>query len=147
MMEIPGKVLESMVQLTVRVGDIFLLEMDAVDGVTPKDGYSSRLKFFVVLGFDGEGNVYGGVIINSKINQLMDQMVKDYHMPLKCEKYPFLRYDSFVDCLCLKTAPLAKFTMGKYVGKMTSEDLDLVIGTLKESPREKRINLVRFGIS
>ena len=89
MMEIPGKVLESMVQLTVRVGDIFLLEMDAVDGVTPKDGYSSRLKFFVVLGFDGEGNVYGGVIINSKINQLMDQMVKDYHMPLKCEKYPF----------------------------------------------------------
>ena len=145
-MEIPGKVLESMVQRTVRVGDVFLLEMDAEDGVTPNDGYSSRHKFFVVLGFDGEGNVYGGVIINSKINQLMDQTVKDYHMPIKCEKYPFLRYDSFVDCLCLKTALLAKFTMGKYVGKMTSEDLDLVIGTLKESPREKRINLLKFGL-
>lgn len=146
MMEIPGNVLESMVQLTVKVGDVFLLQMDAEDGVTPKAGDSSRFKFFVVLGLDREGNAYGGVIINSRINQQMDQTVKDYHMPIKCEKYPFLKYDSFVDCLLLKTAPLAKFTEGKYVGRMTPDDLTLAIGTLKESPREKRIRLLKFGI-
>ena len=146
MMEIPGTVLESMMQLTVKVGDVFLLELDAGDGVTPKPGDATRFKFFVVLGFDGEGNVYGGVIINSRINQSMDQTVKDYHMPIKCERYPFLRYDSFVDCLRLKTAALEKFTKGKSVGKMTSEDLDLIIGALKESPREKRIKLLKFGI-
>mgnify|MGYP002626898247 CR=1 FL=1 len=146
MMEIPGDVLESMVQQTVKVGDVFFLEMDANDGVTPKPGDSTRFKFFVVLGFDGEGNVYGGVIINSRINQSMDQTVKDYHMPIKCGKYPFLRYDSFVDCLWLKTAPLEKFTKGKYVGKMASDDLELIIGTLKDSPREKKIKLLKFGI-
>lgn len=102
MMEIPGNVLESMVQQTVKVGDVFLLEMDAEDGITPKEGDSKRFKFFVVLGFDEEGNVYGGVIINSRINQRLELTVKDYHMPIKCEKYPFLKYDSFVDCLCLR---------------------------------------------
>lgn len=100
----------------------------------------------IVLGFDGEGNVYGGVIINSRINRHIDQTVRDYHMPIKCERYTFLKYDSFVDCLCLKTAPLAKFTKGKYVGKIASDDLVLIMGTLRESPREKRINLLKFGI-
>ena len=28
-----------------------------------------------------------GDIINSRINQQMPQVVKDYHMPIKCAKY------------------------------------------------------------
>lgn len=146
MMEIPDNVLMNIAQQTVKSGDIFLVEMNSDGGITPKDGDITRNKFFVVLGFDDEGYVYGGVIINSRINQNMDQTVKDYHMPIKCERYPFLRYDSFVDCLQLKTTPLAKLAQGKFVGKMVADDLNLVIGTLKESPREKRIRLLKFGI-
>ena len=67
MMEIPGKVLQDIVQNSVKQGDVFLIEMDSQGGVTPKDGALTRNKFFVVLGFDNEGNVYGGVIINSRI--------------------------------------------------------------------------------
>ena len=146
MMEIPGNVLQDIVQNSVKQGDVFLIEMDSQGGVTPKDGAQTRNKYFVVLGFDDDDNVYGGVIINSRINQNMDQIVKDYHMPIKGARYPFLRYDSFVDCLQLKTAPLSKFTQGKYVGKIEDDDLTLIIGTLKESPREKKARLLQFGI-
>lgn len=146
MIEIPGNVLQNMVRQTVDVGDVFLVEMDRSDGITPKDGDETRKKFFVVLGFDDEGNAYGGVIINSRINQQMNQVVKDYHMPIKCAKYAFLKYDSFVDCLQLKTAPLAKLTSGNYKGKIDAEDTELIIGTLKSSPIEKAARLKKFGI-
>lgn len=48
--------------------------------------------------------------------------------------------------LQLKTAPLSKFTKGKFAGRLQDDDLYLVIGTIKESPREKKANLLRFGI-
>ncbi len=145
-MDIPENVLHDLTKRTVSVGDVFLVELDSNDGITPKDGAASRHKYFVVLGFDGEGNAYGGVIINSRINQRMDQVVKDYHMPIKCSKYPFLRYDSFVDCLTLKTAPVAKLAAGNYTGRIDEDDIELIIGTLKDSPREKAARLKRFGI-
>jgi hypothetical protein len=145
-MNIPENVLQNIVKQTVNVGDVFLLDLDQTDGVTPKGGDESRKKFFVVLGFDNEGNVYGGVIINSRINQHMSQLVKDYHMPIKSSKYSFLKYDSFVDCLQLKTAPLAKLSSGNYKGKMDAEDLELIIGTIKNSPVEKVARLKQFGI-
>ncbi len=145
-MEIPNNVIESLVQNTVKQGDVFVLELDKQDGIVPKGDDVSRSKFFVVLGFDNDGNVYGGVIINSRINQNMSQLVKQYHMPIKATKYSFLRYDSFIDCLQLKTAPIGKFTKGKFVGRLQDDDLSLVIGTVKESPREKKANLLRFGI-
>jgi hypothetical protein len=145
-MDIPNNIAESLVKDTVKQGDIFVLDLDNQDGITPKGGDTFRNKFFVVLGFDNEGNVYGGVIVNSKINQNMCPLIRDYHMPIKAEKYSFLRYDSFIDCLQLKTASLSKFTKGKFVGRLQDDDLTLVIGTIKESPREKKANLLRFGI-
>lgn len=145
-MEIPEKALQNIVRQTVNVGYVFLVELDKNNGIIPKDGDVTRMKFFVVLGFDGEGNAYGGVIINSRINQQMSQLVKDYHMPIKCAKYTFLKYDSFVDCLQLKTAPLSKLSSGNYKGKMDEEDTELILGTLKSSPREKPARLKKYGI-
>ena len=145
-MDIPESVLHNLTNRTVGVGDVFLVELDSSDGIRPKDGAATRHKYFVVLGFDSEGNAYGGVIINSHINQRMDQVVKDYHMPIKSSKYPFLRYDSFVDCLTLKTAPLAKLATGNYSGHMDEDDIKLIMGALKNSPREKAARLKRFGI-
>lgn len=145
-MDIPEIVLQDMVRQSICVGDVYLVELSRSEGITPKDGDETRKKFFVVLGFDGEGNVYGGVIINSRINQRMPQLVKDYHMPIKESKYSFLKYDSFVDCLSLKTAPLSKLIESNYKGKITADDVELIIGTLKSSPREKTIRLRKFGI-
>ena len=145
-MDIPENVLQDIVKQSINVGDVYLVELNQSDGITPKGGDETRHKFFIVLGFDDEGNAYGGVIINSRINQKMDQVVKDYHMPIKSTKYAFLQYDSFVDCLQLKIAPLSKLMAGNYKGKIDEEDTELIIGTLKSSPREKAARLKKFKI-
>jgi hypothetical protein len=67
-------------------------------------------------------------------------------MPIKSTKYAFLQYDSFVDCLQLKIAPLSKLMAGNYKGKIDEEDTELIIGTLKSSPREKAARLKKFKI-
>ena len=89
-MDIPNNILQNIIKEVVKRGDVFVLNLDERNGVIPKDNDVSRNKFFVVLGFDDEGYVYGGVIVNSRINQNMNQIVKDYHMPIKASKYSFL---------------------------------------------------------
>lgn len=51
-----------------------------------------------------------------------------------------------VDCLMLKTASLEKLAKSKLVGKIEGEDIDLIVGTVISSPKEKRIRLKRFGL-
>jgi hypothetical protein len=127
-------------------GDIFEISLTPENGITPKPGDTSRNKYFVVLGFNSEGEIYGGVIINSHINRNLPPHIRIYHMPISSTKYPFLKHDSFVDCLQLKIVPLGKFQESRYLGSLTAEDLELVIGTIKESPRESRANLAQYGL-
>ena len=131
---------------TVNVGDVYEMTMTEVNGITPKAGDSSRDKYFIVLGFDSDGVAFGGVIINSQINKNLPSHLKMYHMPIKQSKYPFLRYDSFVDCVRLKVAFPQKFDEWTYLGKLDEYDTDLIIGTVKESPAESEERLSRFGL-
>ena len=131
---------------TVKTGDVFRIKMDETNGITPKKGDYFRNKFFIVLGFDFDGNVYGGVIINSGINQRVPQSIRDLQMPIKCAEYPFLEHDSFVDCSSLKCANANKFNSWKYLGFIKPADIELIIGTLKESPKETAKHLAMFGL-
>lgn len=131
---------------TVNVGDVYEITMTEANGIKPKDGAASRDKYFVVLGFDADGNAYGGVIINSRINRNLPAHIKMYHMPVRQSKYPFLRYDSFVDCVRLMTASPRKFNEWNYLGKIDDYDIELIIGTIKESPRESKQHLALFGL-
>lgn len=104
-----GEDLSRLASRTVNIGDVYEITMTEANGIRPKDGYSSRDKFFIVLGFDSEGVAYGGVIINSRINRNLPAHLRIYHMPIKQSKYRFLSYDSFVDCVRLKIAYPQKF--------------------------------------
>ncbi len=130
----------------IRIGDVYRIRMSVENGIVPKPGDESRNKYFIVLGFDSDGCVYGGVIINSRINANMPLHIKDWHMPIKRSKYGFLDHDSFVDCSSLKRAPLNKFHSLRYLGLIDEEDVRLILGTIKESPQESRAHLARFGI-
>lgn len=145
-MEITGEKLKKLLTNTIEVGDVYRVKMTARDGITPKEDDDSRNKFFVVLGFDDQGNIYGGVIINSNINQNVPQSVKDYHMPISCKKYKFLIHDSFVNCANLKTKPMSDFVGSQKLGKMDDDDVELITETIKNSPNEKKAKLKQFGL-
>lgn len=53
---------------SVKVGDIIYVSLNEEDGMILKDGYDSRRKYFVVIGFTPEGVAIGALLINSKID-------------------------------------------------------------------------------
>lgn len=131
---------------TVRIGDVYEMAMTEVNGIRPKAGDAFRDKYFIVLGFDSSGVAYGGVVINSRINRNLPAHLKMYHLPIKQSKYPFLRYDSFVDCVRLKMAYPQKFGEWNYLGEIDECDVDLIIATVKESPAESEERISLFGL-
>lgn len=138
--------IKDIAKTTIKIGDVFRIKMDKKNGIIPKKGDDSRNKFFIVLGFDSNGNVYGGVIINSNINQRVPQSIKDWQMPIKCSDYQFLEHDSFVDCSRLMCANANKFATWNYLGIIKSVDIELIIATIKESPNETAKRLDMFGL-
>lgn len=138
--------LSRLARRTIKVGDVYEMAMTEANGIKPKAGAASRDKYFIVLGFDSNDVVYGGVIINSQINKNLPSHLKMFHMPISQLKYPFLRYDSFVDCLRLKVAFPRKFKEWNYLGHVDDYDLELIVGTVKESPVESSERLTLFGL-
>lgn len=53
---------------SVKVGDIIYVSLNEEDGLILKDGYDSRRKYIVVIGFTPEGVAIGALLINSKID-------------------------------------------------------------------------------
>ena len=150
-MTILGDILEDvgdkLAQDNIKVGNVYLINLDQQNGITPKNGDLTRDKFFVVLGFDNEGNVIGGLVINSKINYNLPSSVTDYQLPIKVEQCPFLKYNSFVNCSKIIVANKAKFTKNTFRGEISDpEFIDLLINTVKESPTVNTKLLKRFGL-
>lgn len=114
-----GNQADELVQDNINVGDIHFLNLDKRNGITPKRGDENRDKYFIVLGFDGEGNVIGGVVINSNINYNLPSEITDYYLPIKVEQFPFLRYNSFVNCSKIIIAKRHKFNKDTYRGTIS----------------------------
>ncbi len=130
----------------VKVGDVFVVPMNESNGITPQGNEECRKKFFVVLGFDSEGNAYGGLIINSRINQRLPQQLKDLHLPIKQERNQFLRYNSFIDCARLKEVSLNSLEGQHFLGRLYRDDLELAIRSVVTSPVQSDAQLKRFGL-
>lgn len=145
--ELLGEQADRVAQDSIKVGDVHFINLDESNGITPKNGDASRDKFFIVLGLDGEGNVIGGVVINSSINYNLPASITDYQLPVKVKQFPFLRYNSFVNCSNLVVASRAKFSVNTYRGEVSDKDIiELIVGTVKESPTVNKKQLKEFGI-
>lgn len=144
--ELLGEKANLLARETLSVGDVHLLQLGIKEGITPKEG-DVKDKYFVVLGFDADGDIIGGVVVNSRINPNLPDSVTDYYMPISASKYKFLSYDSFVNCSTLKTVKKEKFNISTYRGRIEdSETIELIIGTLTDSPYISKKLLKQYGI-
>lgn len=142
-----GSAANELLQSSINVGDVYLLNLDPTNGIMPKNNDATRNKFFIVLGFDDEGNVIGGLVINSKINYNLPPTVTNYQLPISVEQCPFLQHNSFVNCSKIIVAKRTKFSKETYRGEISdTELLSLIIETVKESPTINRKQLKDFGI-
>lgn len=146
-MEIPQDILSKLARLSIEVGNIYRIRMDESNGITPKKpGDTYRDKYFVVLGFDSEGNVYGGIVINSQINRHLPPPIAALQIPILRIHYSFLDHDSYLDCASLKAVSPEKFRQWKYLGKLRDIDQTIVFDSVKNSPSISKADLKRFGI-
>lgn len=145
--DILGDVGDKLAQDNIKVGNVYLINLDQQNGITPKNGDLTRDKFFIVLGFDQEGNVIGGLVINSKINYILPSSVTDYQLPIKVEQCPFLKHNSFVNCSKIIVANKTKFTKLAYRGEISDSKLmGLIVNTVKDCPTMNAKQLERFGL-
>ena len=145
-MDIPQTLIDDIVRHDVNVGDVYKITMSQADGIITKDGYAVRDKFFVVLGFDEQGNVYGGIVLNSKINPNLPPIVKQYHMPISAGNYTFLSHDSFLNCSKMMTTTSTRLMQGKKVGTINDDDLEMIRTTVCNYPNAIPYELQRFGL-
>lgn len=142
-----GDLADKLTQNSINIGDVHLLNLDQNNGITPKSGDTTRNKFFIVLGFDNEGNVIGGLVINSKINYKLPPSVTDYQLPVSVEQFPFLKHNSFINCSKIIVAKRSKFNKTTYRGEISdTEMMELIINTVKENPTVNKMQLKEFGI-
>lgn len=146
-----GKILtdigNKLTQDNIKIGNVYLLNLNESNGITPKDGDPTRNKFFIVLGFDNDGNVIGGLVINSKINNKLPSTITDYQLPITVEQCPFLNHNSFINCSKIIIANRTKITMQSYRGEISDPELmKLIFDTVKESPTINQKQLETFGI-
>jgi hypothetical protein len=132
------------------VGTILYMSLDVSDGITPKDGFFDRKKYFVVIGITPEGNAVGALLINSNINPhvIYTEELICCQYPVKQSDYPaILEYNSYIDCS--EIFEIGKEKIKKYgvvKGYLTEQDKELIIHFLKEteviSVKEKK----RYGL-
>ena len=131
----------------VEIGQIYRIKADERNGITPKTGMLFRPKFFVVVGFDNQGNVYGGVVFDSDINRdFVNHDFEDFFFPIKSSKYEFLDHDSYIDCRKMKPSTLETLLEGEFCGHIAQDDFSNIIKLLKMSPRETFVHLRTFGL-
>lgn len=132
---------------TIEIGQIFRIKADESNDITPKAGMMFRPKYFVVMGFDNQGNIYGGVVFDSEINRdFVSHDFEDFFLPIPCSKYNFLEHDSFIDCRKMKPSTLEKLLEGEFCGDIVQDDYQNVVKLLKMSPRETYVHLKTFGL-
>ena len=113
------------------VGDIVYQTLDRNDGLTLTGEYSTRNKYFVIVGKNSKGDAIGLCLVNSNIDFYKDvpQMQKFQYI-LKQTDYPeVLTKDSRLDCAVLFPMKARKSVAmkAKVVGHLTEADENAVL--------------------
>lgn len=131
-----------------KVGDILFLPLDEDDSLILKDGFGSRNKYAVIIGFTLEENILGYFVVNTHIHPSKSNLIA-YQYPLLRKNYPhILDYDSWLDCTDLfeirKDRISAKGGMLK--GTLIKQDFQAVQDLFKRMPLIDKATKKRFGL-
>jgi len=134
----------------IEVGDIFKIEADEENGISPPFGRLTWYKHFVVMGKSDDGCLFGCVIFDSSINRdYVGPGDDEFFIPVPKGKYSFIDHDSYIECLKLKSATVSKLRKGKAEGRLLPDDLAKALELVKLSPRNgpmvlRMYNIVKF---
>ena len=132
----------------IRPGSVFRMPLTEEDGITPKGGYSTRVKYFVIAGVDKEGNYVGVSLINTDVNIRFARMIAPFQLCIYPDRYSFLngKY-RYVDCYSIKHINRLRILQeAKYIAQLEEMDLDKVKRLLKASPTMDAKTIQQYGL-
>lgn len=103
----------------------------------------------MIIGVSQNGDVYGGVVFNSRVNLRLPEYVQRYQIPIPCARYSeFLSHNSFIDCSSVMKVKAAQLSVHTLKGRLLDDDIDLVIGAISEKANIniKEDSLLQFGL-
>jgi hypothetical protein len=135
------------VLLPIEVGNIYKIEADERNGITPPPGRKTWFKHFAVMGIADDGSVMGCVVFDSEMNrEHIEPGYEDFFIPISQGTYSFIDHDSYLECLKLKPATLMNIRNGKAEGRLTEDDLKIALQLTKRSNRNSIITLRTYNI-
>lgn len=132
------------------IGDIVYVPLDREDDLVLNEGFHSRKKYIVVIGFTPEGSALGSLLVNSRIDpSKQSKEMLDCQYPVLARNYrDFLRYDSWIDCSDIFELSKSKIRErgGIVVSKLVADDRERIFDFLKETDVFDNITKRRFGL-
>ena len=125
------------------------MELTPSEGVIPKKtGETSRIKYFVIIGIDGDRVVVGALLINCRINDRLFSRIGPYQHRIEGAEYSFMtKEESYINCYEIKEiAARAIIAKAEYVGELLAADLTAARALVKTSPSIKPATLKRFHL-
>ena len=146
--DLVGDQADELARFSLSVGDIHYLPLGKEEQITAKEGEDFRNKYLIILGFDASGNAIGGVVVNSKINPKLPTTITDYLMPVTRSQFPFLSYNSFINCSHLIVVKKEKFNRNTFRYHVEDRNLmHIIAGTLSDCPLVNKQLLKEFSIN
>lgn len=136
----------------VEEGDVYRFRLTPQEGVIPKNvGDIERNKYFIVIGKDKEGNAFGFVLINTRVNPHLPECRRNLHYLLRASDYEFLNgQDRYVDCSDFKKISKERFSEvfsgEKMKGCIKEEDLIAIKRAICSYENVSMKLLKRFGL-
>lgn len=141
--------LERLKNFQIRIGSVFRMTFYPQDRVTPKgQGAQSRIKYFVIVGIDANGDYIGASLINTNVNINFAAKIAPYQLCIYPDKYEFLdgKY-RYVDGYAIKQIKKERIpNEAEYIGILEDDDIEKVRELLRKSPAMDTRTLRQFGI-
>lgn len=113
-------------------------------------------KYYIVVGISENEVALGTVYINSEINPNIfnTPQLRGYHIPISAAQYPFLRYDSFIDCSHIEERAVSDVIKCLnsdnkrygYYATISENELNTILQTLDNAHTIAPILKKKFGI-
>ena len=118
-------------------GDVYRIKMYQDDEIKPKGSDTYREKYIIIIGYDGK-HLYCAVATNTR----------DHHLIPIMFQYPLVHegYKCFANCFRLYQVSSTRLNKVCYKGKISDNDLNLIVECVKTSPLIPEKVLKKFGL-
>lgn len=114
----------------IEIGNVYRIPLGRKDGLTVLHEEEILSKYFIVIGTDVQGNVYGGLLISSEPPKNIPHTILMYQYQVKAENNTFLKWDSWVNCTKIYKSSQDKLTIKNFLGCLDEESRYYIISAI-----------------